>query len=150
MDVSTTAYTQPPLAENDTHDNHGSSVNNNRNGDHIPAAAPISSPQSTAQTSLTAPDSAAQPPRKRNKPSLSCETCTVKKTKCDRTRPMCFACVKRRSECHYSDLANLIEQSHRSSDAQKSRRKSKPDAISTPTSAVASVGARLLPLDFFW
>ncbi|KAL8942896.1 MAG: hypothetical protein Q9211_001198 [Gyalolechia sp. 1 TL-2023] len=64
--------------------------------------------------------------RRRNKPSLSCQACIGKKTKvrkvqwykidrvfhprehcwlnplqCDRTRPM--------SECHYSELADLIE-----------------------------------------
>ena len=55
-----------------------------------------------------------KPTRKRNKPSLSCETCTVKKTKCDRARPNCFACIKRRSHCQYSQLADLIERSHQS------------------------------------
>lgn len=72
-------------------------------------------------------------PRKRNKPSLSCEACTVKKTKCDRTRPVCFACIKRRSECHYSQLADLIEESHRSADGQKSRRKSSKVEAQTPS-----------------
>ncbi len=52
--------------------------------------------------------------RRRNKPSLNCETCTVKKTKCDRARPTCFACIKRRSHCRYSQLADLIENSHQS------------------------------------
>ncbi|KAI4169153.1 MAG: hypothetical protein LQ343_005898 [Gyalolechia ehrenbergii] len=47
--------------------------------------------------------------RRRNKPSLSCQACTSKKTKCDRTRPICLACLKRRSECQYSELADLIE-----------------------------------------
>ena len=80
----------------------------------------------------TANESAAKTPRRRNKPSLSCETCTVKKTKCDRARPVCFACIKRRSDCHYSQLANLIEESHRSADGHKSRRKSKPELTSAP------------------
>lgn len=74
-----------------------------------------------------------KPQRKRNKPSLSCETCTVKKTKCDRERPVCFACIKRRSECHYSQLANLIEESHQSS-GQHSRRKSKSNEPSAHNS----------------
>ncbi|KAL9045285.1 MAG: hypothetical protein Q9214_001649 [Letrouitia sp. 1 TL-2023] len=41
------------------------------------------------------PDSA-KAPRRRNKPSLSCQACTNKKTKCDRGRPRCLACLKRR------------------------------------------------------
>ena len=41
--------------------------------------------------------------RQRNKPSLSCQVCTVKKTKCDRERPICGACLKRSSECHYTE-----------------------------------------------
>ena len=51
--------------------------------------------------------------RRRNKPSLSCEACTLKKTKCERGRPRCLACLKRRSTCVYSELADLIEESHR-------------------------------------
>lgn len=52
-----------------------------------------------------------QPPRKkqkRNKPTLSCEECVERKTKCDRTRPHCLACIKRQSRCKYSEIANLI------------------------------------------
>ena len=44
-----------------------------------------------------------KPFRRRNKPSLSCQVCTVKKTKCDRERPICGACTKRSSECHYTE-----------------------------------------------
>ncbi|KAL9100587.1 MAG: hypothetical protein Q9163_004046 [Psora crenata] len=49
---------------------------------------------------------AARQKRHRNKPSLSCESCRVRKTRCDRARP-------RGTECQYSHLADLIEQSHR-------------------------------------
>ncbi|KAJ4289134.1 hypothetical protein N0V90_011476 [Kalmusia sp. IMI 367209] len=55
--------------------------------------------------------SPAAPPKKkqkRNKPTLSCEECVERKTKCDRGRPRCIACLKRQSECKYSDVANLI------------------------------------------
>ncbi|KAF9729191.1 zn 2cys6 transcription factor [Paraphaeosphaeria minitans] len=51
------------------------------------------------------------PPRKkqkRNKPTLSCGECVERKTKCDRGRPGCLACMKRQSSCKYSDVANLI------------------------------------------
>ena len=82
------------------------------------------------------PEAAAKSPRKRNKPSLSCETCTVKKTKCDRARPICFACVKRRSDCHYSQIADLIED--RTSNGQKPRRKSKTEAVASNNKSSAS------------
>ncbi|MCJ1278340.1 hypothetical protein MMC21_006155 [Puttea exsequens] len=71
--------------------------------------------------------------RRRNKPSLSCETCTVKKTKCDRTRPACFACVKRKSECHYSQLADLIEESHRALGVESPRKRAKSGTRTVPT-----------------
>lgn len=77
----------------------------------------------------------AKAPRKRNKPSLSCETCTVKKTKCDRSRPSCFACLKRKTECHYSQLANLIEESQHSPAQHPQRRKSKSQGSNASKSA---------------
>ncbi|KAF1968578.1 hypothetical protein BU23DRAFT_558450 [Bimuria novae-zelandiae CBS 107.79] len=46
--------------------------------------------------------------QKRNKPTLSCEECVERKTKCDRGRPVCVACMKRQSQCKYSEVANLI------------------------------------------
>ncbi|KAF2017970.1 hypothetical protein BU24DRAFT_162616 [Aaosphaeria arxii CBS 175.79] len=49
--------------------------------------------------------------QKRNKPTLSCLECVERKTKCDRGRPQCVACLKRQSECKYSDVANLIASS---------------------------------------
>ena len=99
--------------------------NNNNNN--------IGQPQTSLATSESAPT---RPQRKRNKPSLSCETCTVKKTKCDRGRPNCFACIKRRSHCHYSQLANLIEESHQSP-GQSPRRKSKSNDSNAPNSSSA-------------
>jgi len=77
------------------------------------------------QTSPATSDTSARQKRRRNKPSLSCETCTVKKTKCDRNRPVCFACVKRRSECTYSHLADLIEESHRQLGIDSPRKRAK-------------------------
>ncbi|GAB7349076.1 hypothetical protein MBLNU459_g8035t1 [Dothideomycetes sp. NU459] len=49
-----------------------------------------------------------RPKQKRNKPTLSCEECVERKTKCDRGRPVCLACMKRQSECRYTQVANLI------------------------------------------
>ena len=73
----------------------------------------------------TSLDSSGKQIRKRNKPSLSCEACTVKKTKCDRGRPRCLACAKRRSQCQYSQLADLIEESHRALGIESPRKKPK-------------------------
>jgi hypothetical protein len=59
---------------------------------------------------------ASDPPKKkqkRNKPTLSCEECVERKTKCDRGRPRCLACDKRQSECRYSQVANLIASADR-------------------------------------
>ena len=112
-------------------DNH---VNNDHHGTNTDTI-----PNQQSQRSLAAFESRpAKQQRKRNKPSLSCETCTVKKTKCDRGRPVCFACLKRRSECTYSQLANLIEESHQSSD-QSPRRKSKSNGSSIPKTSPAAV-----------
>jgi hypothetical protein len=62
-------------------------------------------PPTGALQGLEAPPKKKQ---KRNKPTLSCEECVERKTKCDRTRPQCLACIKRQSTCRYSDIANLI------------------------------------------
>ncbi|KAL2060933.1 hypothetical protein VTL71DRAFT_8985 [Oculimacula yallundae] len=48
--------------------------------------------------------------QKRNKPTLSCEECVERKTKCDRGRPDCIACTKRQTECKYSSIANVLEE----------------------------------------
>ncbi|KAF2799848.1 hypothetical protein K505DRAFT_404390 [Melanomma pulvis-pyrius CBS 109.77] len=68
--------------------------------------------------------------QKRNKPTLSCEECVERKTKCDRGRPQCVACAKRQSECRYSDVANLIMSADRGatprSSTGRSRNHSKP------------------------
>ncbi|KAK0129113.1 hypothetical protein ONS95_001052 [Cadophora gregata] len=58
-----------------------------------------------------------EPPRKkqkRNKPTLSCEECVERKTKCDRGRPNCLACIKRQTECKYTTVANVLEETNRS------------------------------------
>lgn len=90
------------------------------------------SPQNVSPT-----DGSAKKPRKRNKPSLSCEACTLKKTKCDRGRPTCLACLKRRSPCQYSQLADAIEESHRALGIDTPRKKPKP-AQAPPLSALPS------------
>ena len=116
----------PEVAEGILQDVHNGAGNNSNNSD-----------TSQLQTSPLASDSkAAKPPRKRNKPSLSCETCTVKKTKCNRIRPNCFACIKRGSQCHYSQLANLIEESQQSP-GRSHRRTSKSNGSNAPRSATS-------------
>ncbi|KAG6991398.1 hypothetical protein G7Y79_00052g087380 [Physcia stellaris] len=77
--------------------------------------------------------------RKRNKPSLSCEACTVKKTKCDRGRPHCLACLKRRSSCQYSQLADLIEESHRALGIESPRKKPKQQQAGTADPATIHI-----------
>ena len=114
-------------------DNNNNNHHNNTNGADQSQANPSPSESSPPK-----------PQRKRNKPSLSCETCTVKKTKCDRGRPLCFACVKRRSECHYSQLADLIEESHQSSE-QSPRRKLKSTSSSASNSKPSTAERRYGP-----
>ncbi|KAK1907556.1 hypothetical protein P3342_005883 [Pyrenophora teres f. teres] len=70
---------------------------------------PSTSPD--ASTSATGGDAPPRKKQKRNKPTLSCEECVERKTKCDRTRPHCLACIKRQSTCKYSEIANLIASS---------------------------------------
>ncbi|KAF1936804.1 hypothetical protein EJ02DRAFT_459227 [Clathrospora elynae] len=70
---------------------------------------PSTSPDPSAST--TPGDGPRRKKQKRNKPTLSCEECVERKTKCDRTRPHCVACIKRQSICRYSDIANLIASS---------------------------------------
>ena len=98
------------------------------------------SPTAASHTSPTlSTGSSGKEKRHRNKPSLSCEICTVKKTKCDRVRPECFACQKRRTECRYSQLADLIEDSHRASgpdSPRKRQRVKRLNAASVPQSNV--------------
>ncbi|KFY16164.1 hypothetical protein V492_01524 [Pseudogymnoascus sp. VKM F-4246] len=62
--------------------------------------------------------------QKRNKPTLSCEECVGRKTKCDRGRPHCLACLKRQTECQYDRMANVLEETNRS--ASDSRRMTIP------------------------
>ncbi|CAG5152783.1 uncharacterized protein ALTATR162_LOCUS2913 [Alternaria atra] len=73
---------------------------------------PSTSPDpSTTSATGTQGDAPPRKKQKRNKPTLSCEECVERKTKCDRTRPHCLACIKRQSICRYSEIANLIASS---------------------------------------
>ncbi|OCL02447.1 hypothetical protein AOQ84DRAFT_382675, partial [Glonium stellatum] len=50
---------------------------------------------------------------------------------CDRGRPQCLACIKRQSDCRYSEVANLIASADRNATrppVTKSRKQSKPAA----------------------
>ncbi|KAL1615293.1 hypothetical protein SLS54_009072 [Diplodia seriata] len=74
------------------------------------------------------PHPADHPPRKkqkRNKPTLSCDCCVERKTKCDRGRPHCLACIKRQSECRYSEVANLIASAERNGGRATSKARKK-------------------------
>ena len=104
--------------------------------DRLPESNPIT-PDSpvTPEIPTNAPGSDGKKIRRRNKPSLSCETCTVKKTKCDRGRPRCLACVKRRSPCQYSELADLIEESHRALGIESPQKKPKQQIAGPPKPA---------------
>ncbi|KAH9909117.1 fungal-specific transcription factor domain-containing protein [Xylariomycetidae sp. FL2044] len=62
--------------------------------------------------------------QKRNKPTLSCQECVERKTKCDRGRPHCLACIKRQTECCYAQVADLLEETSRS--ATNGRKMTKP------------------------
>lgn len=70
---------------------------------------------SGSAASSTAAQSAAKlkQRQKRNKPTLSCEECVERKTKCDRGRPHCLACIKRQTQCVYAIIANVIDQTVR-------------------------------------
>lgn len=82
-------------------------------------------PDTEADGSVPGSGERGKPKQKRNKPTLSCEECVERKTKvcrctrdaicnklnilqCDRGRPGCLACMKRQSECRYTQVANLI------------------------------------------
>ncbi|TVY81570.1 Fusarisetin A cluster transcription factor fsa6 [Lachnellula suecica] len=72
-------------------------------------------------------DEGSEPPKKRqkrNKPTLSCDECVERKTKCDRGRPHCLACIKRQTECKYAPVANILEETSRS--VSNARRMTKP------------------------
>ncbi|KAL1629727.1 hypothetical protein SLS56_005250 [Neofusicoccum ribis] len=81
--------------------------------------------------------------QKRNKPTLSCDCCVERKTKCDRGRPQCLACIKRQSECRYSEVANLIASAERNGGraTSKARKKAMEQAqlgVVTPSSSEIS------------
>ncbi|KAF2456265.1 fungal-specific transcription factor domain-containing protein [Lineolata rhizophorae] len=80
------------------------------------------------------PDDPPRKKQKRNKPTLSCDQCVSRKTKCDRSRPKCLACVKRQSECRYSEVANLIAASAENGarSASKARKHGKNESFSRP------------------
>ncbi|KAG4417028.1 hypothetical protein IFR04_009804 [Cadophora malorum] len=95
--------------------------------DHLSPISPVLytsiSPAGTADSSFAGTPikheegSFPEPPRKkqkRNKPTLSCEECVERKTKCDRGRPNCIACIKRQTECKYTTVANVLEETNRS------------------------------------
>lgn len=103
------------------------------NPPHIQAASP--------QSANAAENTPQKEKRHRNKPSLSCEVCTVKKTKCDRVRPECFACQKRKTPCHYSPLADMIEETHRAQGQETPRKRPRTTKKGDESSLVFSPDA---------
>ncbi|KAF2837178.1 hypothetical protein M501DRAFT_986514 [Patellaria atrata CBS 101060] len=87
---------------------------------------------------LTSPSNGVELPQrkkqKRNKPTLSCEECVERKTKCDRIRPKCVACVKRQSDCRYSEVANLIASADARANGTRRASKTKRRSTIGPTS----------------
>ncbi|KAF2109975.1 fungal-specific transcription factor domain-containing protein [Lophiotrema nucula] len=78
--------------------------------------------------------------QKRNKPTLSCEECVERKTKCDRGRPQCLACLKRQSECKYSATAEMLasaeQVSLRGATRSPARRKQSKPSLGDTTRAM--------------
>ena len=117
---------------------------------HAAAAAAAASHPSPSKSANATADAPQKERRHRNKPALSCEVCTVKKTKCDRGRPECFACQKRKTACHYSQLADMIEESHRAQGIESPRKRQKAtkkndgensNNVLSPMSATAQLAA---------
>ncbi|KAG9531231.1 hypothetical protein KCU93_g1974, partial [Aureobasidium melanogenum] len=91
-----------------------------------PTTSASESPAQDAKTS-TPDGERTKPKQKRNKPTLSCEECVERKTKCDRGRPGCLACIKRQSTCKYTHVANLIaDASQKDNGVDKQRHMVKP------------------------
>ncbi|KAF2401747.1 hypothetical protein EJ06DRAFT_474234 [Trichodelitschia bisporula] len=88
--------------------------------------------------------------QKRNKPTLSCEECVERKTKCDRARPACLACVKRQCECRYSEIANIIAAANNGSGRSKSRRQSSKPSVSSSAARPGSPGVSSFFSPYFY
>lgn len=65
----------------------------------------------------------------------------MKKTKCDRVRPECFACQKRKTPCQYSSLADMIEESHRAQGHETPRKRPRTTKKGDENSVVFSPDA---------
>jgi hypothetical protein len=73
---------------------------------HEPADISSESPTSqddTTDTTALSRDRPENPPAKRRKVPLACEACRDRKSRCDGARPMCSACMKRKTvtKCVY-------------------------------------------------
>lgn len=70
--------------------------------------------------------------RHRNKPTLSCQACVNKKTKCDRLRPICHACQSRHTTCEYqSSTSNSSRNGGRSEVGTPESRRQRPNIPDT-------------------
>ncbi|CAL3965402.1 unnamed protein product [Diplocarpon coronariae] len=106
----------------------------NQTSDHTRLVSPLVytsvSPSGTESTftrsTIKHEDSPPKKKQKRNKPTLSCEECVERKTKCDRGRSNCTACVKRQTECIYTTIANVLEDTGRSGRNARTRIKKLP------------------------
>ncbi|KAF2219593.1 fungal-specific transcription factor domain-containing protein [Elsinoe ampelina] len=88
-------------------------------------------------SSASTPEAGGKPKQKRNKPTLSCQECVERKTKCDRGRPNCLSCIKRQTDCHYTQIANLIA-SAKTTGGAKARYVTKPSIKARKTNSVSS------------
>ncbi|KAL8409270.1 hypothetical protein RB594_007638 [Gaeumannomyces avenae] len=123
---------------------HGGGAGSSRRAD----AAGSSDSSTAAPEEQQAEGSAALRMRKkRNKPTLSCSECVDRKTKCDRGRPRCLACIKRQTTCRYAFVANLIEETGRSSGngfrmLKAPAKKRRSDSMASPVSASKATADR--------
>ncbi|EJT79036.1 hypothetical protein GGTG_04125 [Gaeumannomyces tritici R3-111a-1] len=133
----------------DHHDSGSGSVHGGGAGSSRRADAAGSSDSSTAapEEQQAEGSAALRMRKKRNKPTLSCSECVDRKTKCDRGRPRCLACIKRQTTCRYAFVANLIEETGRSSGngfrmLKAPAKKRRSDSLASPVSATKATADR--------
>ncbi|KAM3416022.1 hypothetical protein BST61_g9509 [Cercospora zeina] len=83
--------------------------------------------RSTSVQRPTSSSPLSRAPKTRFKPTLNCDQCVQRKTKCDRARPSCLGCVRRAQSCTYNALAEIL---HASAPAERhsKRQKKSPES----------------------
>ncbi|KAK8070948.1 hypothetical protein PG997_011151 [Apiospora hydei] len=75
----------------------------------LPASGPRTDPDQSSSSGNTQEDTNK---RKRIGTQIACNSCRVKKTRCDGRRPTCGPCRKRTTDCTYSPRKDLGEEPH--------------------------------------